>query len=95
MLGLNISLTKILSRWAKNSFQTIIYNGKLSQSYLSTKVRIYENFKLNSSVSLPSDPNSVVKELTHDHLKRYVCLNALEANFSILNFMCYGRKVGK
>ena len=95
MLGLNISLTKILSRWAKNNFQTITYNGKLSQSYLSTKVRIYEHYKLNASVSLPSDPDSAVKELTHVHLKRYVCLNALKANFSVLNFLCYERKVGK
>ena len=93
MLGLNISLTKILSIWAKHKSQTITYNGKLSQNYLSTKVAIYENLKLNSSVSLPSDPDSVIKEVTNVHLRRYICLNSLKATFSVLNFVYYARKV--
>ena len=93
MLGLNISLTEILSRWTKRIFSNNNVKRKLRPKLFIKKVRIYENLKPNSSVSLLTDPDSVVKELKHVHLKRYNCLNALKATFSVLTIVCYGWKV--
>ena len=67
-----------------------MYNGKLNKSYLSTKVRLYKNRKPKSSVSLLPDPNSIIKELKHVHLRCCVCLNALEAALYVLNVVFYG-----
>ena len=53
MLGLNITLTKRLSKRQKIFVQTVMYNGKLNKNYLSTSVRLYENLKPKSSVLLP------------------------------------------
>ena len=53
MLGLNITLTKRLSKRQKIFVQTVMYNGKLNKNYLSTSVRLYENLKTKSSVLLP------------------------------------------
>ena len=53
MLGLNITLTKRLSKRQKIFVQTVMYNGKLNKNYLSTSVRLYENLKPKSSVQLP------------------------------------------
>ena len=53
----------------------------------------YENLKPNSAMSLPPDPDLVVKELKHVHLQCCVCLNSLKVTLSLLNIMCYGWKV--
>ena len=68
-------------------------NGKINKNYLLAKVYLYENLQPKSSVSLPPDPDSVVKELKHVHLQCYVCLDALKANFFVLDIVWYGWKV--
>ena len=84
MLGLNISMTKKLSKRQKLFVQTIIHNGKSNKNYLSTRLRLHGNLKPKSSIPLPPDPNLRV------HLQCYVWLNALKTALTSLNTGFFG-----
>ena len=60
---LNITWTEKPSKRQKILFQTIMYNAKLSENYFSLRLRLYENCKPKSSMSLPSDPVALVEKL--------------------------------
>ena len=82
MLRLNITLIEKLSKRQKIFVEAIIYNGKLNENCLPTKVRLYKNLKPKSSMLLPLNPDSLVEKLKRVHLPRYVWLNALKATLS-------------
>ena len=48
ILGLNITMTEETPQKAKVSVQTIMYNEKLNEKYVSTKVCLYENLQSTS-----------------------------------------------
>ena len=43
--------------------QIVMYNGKSSESYIKTRIRLYENQKIKTSTSLPPDPDSLLQDL--------------------------------
>ena len=85
MLGLNITLTEKLSKMQNIFAQIILYNGKLNENYLLTRVRLYENLKPKSSIPLSPDLHFLAEKLKRVHLRCYVWLNAIKATLPLLN----------
>ena len=73
MLLFNIALTEKLSEKQSIFVYTIMCYRKLSKSYLSTTVRLYEYLKPKSAMLLLPYPDSLAKERVH--LQSYVWLN--------------------
>ena len=55
----------------KEFIRTVLYTGKVDEDYIGTRVRIYENLKKKSSMSLPPDPRSVVQVIKRVHHQAY------------------------
>ena len=70
-----------------------MYNGKLNENCLSTRVCSYKNLKPKPSMQLPPDPDSLVDRLKCVHLKCYFWLNALKVTLPLLNIGSYGWKM--
>ena len=68
-----------------------MYNRKLNESYLSTRVHLIKNLKSKSSMPLLPDPDSLV-ELKHVHWQCYVRLNAPKTTQPSWNIEFYGYK---
>lgn len=43
----------------KEFIRTVVYSGKVGESYVRTRVRLYKEMKSKSSSSIPPDPDSV------------------------------------
>ena len=61
-----------------------------NENYVSTRVRLYKNFKTESSMPLLPDPYLLAKELKCIPLQCSVCLNTLKAILPSLNVELYG-----
>ena len=70
-----------------------MYGGKLSENDLPTRVRLCENPKPKTSMTLPPDPDSLVEELKHVYLHLQVSLKAVKAALPSCNIKCYVMKV--
>ena len=55
----------------KEFIRTVLYSGTASEDYIDTRIRIYENLKVKSSMPLPPDPLSVVKVIKRAHHQAY------------------------
>ena len=47
--------------------RTVLYSGKQRESYIETRIRLYQEMKMKSSMSLPPDPDSVVQVIKRVH----------------------------
>eukprot|EP00795_Rhopilema_esculentum_P006387 gene6387-11826_t len=64
---------------AKESFRSIMYNGEIKESYLDTRVRIYQKQKLKSSEGIIPDENSAMQHLKRSWLQCYVWCHCTES----------------
>eukprot|EP00795_Rhopilema_esculentum_P008797 gene8797-14830_t len=64
---------------AKEFFRNIIYNGEIKESYLDTRVRIYQKQKLYSSEGIIPDENSAMQHLKRSWLQCYVWCHCTES----------------
>ena len=55
----------------KEFIRTALYSGTASEDYIDTRIRIYENLKVKSSMPLPPDPLSVVQVIKRAHHQAY------------------------
>ena len=70
-LGTTVLLSDDDIEKAMQFIQTVMYGGKIHESYVSTRVRLYKNLKTNSSVSILADPHSIAKKssvYTYNHI---------------------------
>ena len=47
---------------SKEFIKTVMYNGKVNEDYVSTRVRLYDYLKTKFSMPLPTDPQSIIQE---------------------------------
>ena len=45
----------------------VIYSGKEGESYVETRIRLYQNLKTKTSMSIPPDPDSAVQVIKRSH----------------------------
>ena len=50
-------MTEEIVQKAKVIVQTIMFNKKLNENYISTTVRLYENLQAMSGMPFPPDPD--------------------------------------
>eukprot|EP00794_Sanderia_malayensis_P017904 gene17904-19682_t len=62
--------------------QTIMYSGMAKESYLQTRIRLYQRLKTKSSAAIPPDPKSLSEDIKRANLQSYVWLRSLNANFA-------------
>ena len=86
-------MTEEIVQKANKCVQTVMYNGKLSNNYVSTREGLYENLKTKLSMSFPWEPDPHVKEIKRHHLQCYVWVNDVKAVLPSLNIPIYGWKV--
>ena len=55
----------------KEFIRTVLYSGKIDEDYIDTRIRLYENLKVKSSMPLPPDPLSVIQVIKRAHLQAY------------------------
>eukprot|EP00794_Sanderia_malayensis_P005090 gene5090-biopygen4150 len=48
-----------------------MYNGKVNESYLETRVRIYKSMKTKTSMSIPPDQDSVLQAIKRVHYQAF------------------------
>ena len=60
----------------KEFIRTVLYSGKIGESYIETRVRLYENLKVKSSMPLPPDPLSVIEAIKRSHFQAYIWYNS-------------------
>ena len=54
--------------------QTVMYSGHVGESLVDTRVRLYENQKVKSSLTLPPDPDSIKQVILRvNHQLYYWC----------------------
>ena len=51
--------------------RTAVYTGKSNEDYVDTRVRLYKNLKVKSSMPLPPDPLSVIQVIRRAHHQAY------------------------
>lgn len=64
----------------------VMYSGKENESYVATRVRLYHNMKVKSSLSLPPDLHSLKQAILRAHWQTYYWLRCTEAQVEDLSF---------
>ncbi len=57
---------------AKQFFQMIVYNGEKNESYIGTRVSMYQNQKVKSREGITPDENSALQHLKRSWLQCYI-----------------------
>ena len=78
-IGRNESLSQQVMADAKTFVQTALYSGKPHESYVETRIRIFQNLTTKSSAAIPADPKSITEELQRVNLTCFVWLRCLDA----------------
>ena len=62
--------------------QTVMYNGKSTEDYLQTRIRLYKNQLKKTSLSIPPDSNSCTFAILRAHYQAYQWLKCLDVNIA-------------
>ena len=76
----------------KEFISTIMYNGNKKESYLQVGMRLYQQQKEKSSMSLPPDPDSLLQALKRAQLQTILWQQCGEAAIKQLDPEQYGLK---
>ena len=71
---------------------TVMYNGNKRESYLQTRMRLYQQQKEKSSVSLPPDPDSLLQALKRTQMQTLLWQQCGEITIKQCNPEQYGWK---
>ena len=74
----------------KRFVQTVMYPGKQSESYIETRVRLYEQQQKKNSINLPPDPDSLLQDLKRKQLQLRVWRRLDEAWIEPADPLTYG-----
>ena len=88
----SIQLTQNLIEDAKRLF-TLFHTMKKEENYVPTRICLYKNLHQKSSIILPTDSDSLVKEIKRIHLQSFVCWNFLHKNILNIDIALFGWKI--
>ena len=91
-LGKDDAVSEMILENAKEFVRTVLYSGKQRESYIETRIRLYQEMKMKSSMSLPPDPDSVVQVIKRAHYQAYFWRRCIEINVEMIPFANYGWK---
>lgn len=91
-LGKDESVSEMILENAKEFVRTVLYTGKPKETYIETRIRLYQEMKMKSSMSLPPDPDSVIQVIKRAHYQVYFWRRCIEINVEMIPFANYGWK---
>ena len=77
----------------KQFVQTVIYSGKLSESYIDTRIRLYDQQQKKNSTNIPPDPDSLLQDLRRKQLQVLIWRQLYSVMMNIPDKRLYGWKV--
>ena len=83
-LGKNKELSDEDIECVNKFIQIVIYSGNEDEEYVATRIRLYQNLKVKSSMSIPPDPDSVVQVIKRAHRQSYEWIRCCHARIEIL-----------
>ena len=69
---------------AEELTRSFVYAVESSENYVDTRVRIYNNLRRKTSMSILQDPDSVECAIKRAHLQTFTCLRCCEQNIKTL-----------
>ncbi len=91
-LGLNGNITEDELDNAKEFIRTIFYGGNSNQTYVETRIRLYNDMKVKSSMCIPPDPDSVIQVIKRAHYQIYHWIRSTEINIEPIDYQQLGWK---
>ena len=89
-LGKFASLSEEILGNCQLFIQTILYTGTPNESYVETRVRLYQNQKTKNSISLPPDPDSCKQALRRVNYQAYHWFHCMEKIHLPISFEANG-----
>ena len=77
-LGKASSIAENSIEKTKELIRTVFYSGRLTETYVETRMRMYKNLKVKSSSSIPPDPHSVEKVIKNVTYQVFQWLHSTE-----------------
>ena len=71
-LGASKTLNEDSLEDVKQFIQMNVYSGKENETYVQTRIRLYQKLKEKTSLSIPPDPDSVEQAIRRCHLQVYI-----------------------
>ena len=91
-LGRDDDVSSLVLERAKQFVRTVLYTGKEKETYIETRIRLYQEMKVKSSMSLPPDPDSIIQVIKRAHYQIYFWLRCTEVNPEVIPFSNNGWK---
>ena len=89
-LGVEKELTESSISDVKEFIRSVLYAGQPSERYIDTRIRLYRNLKVKSSLPLPPDGFSVIQVIKRAHHQIYYWLRCCDMQFDRLDITNYG-----
>ncbi|XP_065053639.1 uncharacterized protein LOC135682604 [Rhopilema esculentum] len=79
----------------KEFIRTVVYSGKVGESYVETRIQLYKEMKSKSSSSIPPDPDSVKQAIRRANYQVFHWVRCCEVNIETVSFENHGWKWDK
>ena len=89
-LGKNKSLGNTDIEKCMTFTQTVLHGGNINEACVETRITIYGNQKIKSSMTLPPDRDCVTQVIVPAHHQCYYWLHCLQEIISPISFLGYG-----
>ena len=66
--------------------QAVVYDGNIHEAYAGTRIKVYGNQKIKSSMALPPDPDCVTQDIVRAHYQCYYWVHSLQQIISPIPF---------
>ena len=91
-LGLTMEVTGDLYESGKEFIRTMLYAGKPNETYIATRIRLYQDIKVKSSMSISPDPDSLMQVIKRVHFEVYYWIRSTEMNIEEIDYRRFGWK---
>ena len=71
---------------AREFIRTIVYNGKNNESFVDTRIRLYQQLKKKTSLTIPPDPDSTEQAIKRCHLQVFVWKRCCDQNIDMISY---------
>ena len=76
----------------KEFIRTVVYSGKVDETYVETRIRLYKEMKSKSSSSIPPDPDSVEQAIKRANYQVFHWVRCCEVTIETVSFEDHGWK---
>ena len=89
-VGAERTLDKETMELAAEFVRKVIYNGRPTEDYIDTWVRLYKSSGSKSTLMIPPDPDSLAQAIKRAHYQVYIWLRSNETYIKSLKYQEFG-----